>query len=280
MVKRARRIGIVGYGKLGQHLCRSLQAATTLDTPCELAFVWNLVQGDIGDEIPAQLRLADLGEFESRRADLIVEVAHPCITWEYGTRFLAAADYMTASATAFARGDTEAQMRAAAAHSNGHGLYIPRGALPGLEEVLRMAAQSKLDGASVAMIKHPASLNYQRELDPPLAATTARREIYSGPLRELCSLAPNNVNTMAVLAMASELGFDAINARLVADPSLEHHITEVTLLGPETTGPRYSLELIRTSPAAVGAVSSTATLDTILASTLAARGRGDGVHFC
>ena len=149
-----------------------------------------------------------------------------------------------------------------------------------VERVLRMAEAGKLAGAKVAMTKHPRSLNYLAELDPPLAETTGVREIYNGPLRELCALAPNNVNTMAALAMASELGFDAIEARLVADASLEHHITEVTLLGPDTGGPRYSLELCRTSPAAVGAVSSTATLDTFLASTLAARDRGNGVHFC
>jgi predicted dinucleotide-utilizing enzyme len=280
MSKAARRIGIVGYGKLGQHLCRAIQNEPSLCHRFKLAFVWNLYVDEIGDEIPAELRLAELREFASYEPDLIVEVAHPCITWEYGTRFLAVADYMAASATAYAHGDTESQMRAAACLPNGHGLYVPRGALPGLEEVLRMAAAGKLGGARVAMTKHPASLNYLGELEPPMAETTGLREIYRGPLRELCGLAPNNVNTMAVLAMASELGFDAIEARLVADPSLEHHITEVVLLGPETGGPRYSLELCRSSPAAVGAVSSSATLDTFLSSTIAAHGCGDGVHYC
>ena len=279
MSQPARRIGIIGYGKLGQHLCRSILSEQLSDR-FELAFVWNLYIDEIGDEIPEALRLADLSGFAEYAPDLIVEVAHPTITWEHGTRFLEVADYMTASATAYARGDTEAQMRAAAAVPNGHGLYIPRGALPGLEEVLRMAASGKLGGAKVAMSKHPSSLKYGQELDPPLAQTTARREIYSGPLRALCALAPNNVNTMAALAMASELGFDAVEAQLVADPSLEHHITEVTLLGPETGGPRYSLEMRRTSPAAVGAISSKATLDTFLSSTIGARDRGDGVHFC
>ena len=143
-----------------------------------------------------------------------------------------------------------------------------------------MAAGGGLAGASIAMLKHPSSLNYHGELEPPLDQTIGRREIYSGPLRELCALAPNNVNTMAVLAMASELGFDQVEARLVADPSLEHHVTEVSLLGPESAGPRYSLKLVRSSPAAIGAVSSTATLDTFLSSALAARDRGQGVHFC
>jgi len=278
--KPARRIGIVGYGKLGQHLCRSILNEPSLCHRFKLAFVWNLEVDEIGDEIPEELRLADLDNFARSEPDLIVEVAHPCITWDYGTRFMEVADYMAASATAYAHGDTETRMRAAANKPNGRGLYVPRGALPGLEEVLRMAAGNKLGGARIAMTKHPASLNYLGELEPPLAETGGLREIYKGPLRELCALAPNNVNTMAVLAMASELGFDAIEARLVADPSLEHHITEVMLLGPETGGPRYSLELCRTSPAAVGAVSSTATLDTFLSSTIAARDRGDGVHFC
>lgn len=40
-----------------------------------------------------------------------------------------------------------------------------------------------------------------------------------GPVRGICSLAPNNVNTMAVGALAaSNLGFDQTQACLVADP--------------------------------------------------------------
>jgi aspartate dehydrogenase len=41
-----------------------------------------------------------------------------------------------------------------------------------------------------------------------------------GPVRDLCSLAPNNVNTMAVGALtAHNLGFDKVQAFLVADPA-------------------------------------------------------------
>lgn len=41
----------------------------------------------------------------------------------------------------------------------------------------------------------------------------------SGPVRALCSLAPNNVNTMAGASIAAHnLGFDGVTARLVADP--------------------------------------------------------------
>ena len=42
---------------------------------------------------------------------------------------------------------------------------------------------------------------------------------FSGGVRSLCHLAPNNVNTMAAAAIAAHnLGFDKVIGRLVADP--------------------------------------------------------------
>ena len=41
----------------------------------------------------------------------------------------------------------------------------------------------------------------------------------SGPVRNLCPLAPNNVNTMAAAAMAAHnLGFDEVTGCLISDP--------------------------------------------------------------
>ena len=43
----------------------------------------------------------------------------------------------------------------------------------------------------------------------------AKVELYRGPVRDLCPLAPNNVNTMAAGAVAaSNLGFDKTIGRL------------------------------------------------------------------
>ena len=46
-----------------------------------------------------------------------------------------------------------------------------------------------------------------------------RTVCFPGPIRELCSLAPNNVNTMAAAALAAHnLGFDKTQGCIVADP--------------------------------------------------------------
>ena len=97
-----------------------------------------------------------------------------------------------------------------------NGLYIPRGALPGLEEVLRMKASGQLHQVG-EMRKHPSSLKVNGDLVAALEAAGDMGIVYAGPLRALCHYAPNNVNTMAVLAMASEIGFDHVKAALIAD---------------------------------------------------------------
>lgn len=49
--------------------------------------------------------------------------------------------------------------------------------------------------------------------------------LYSGPVRQLCPMAPNNVNTMACAAIAAHnLGFDKTQGILICDNSLKAHI--------------------------------------------------------
>ena len=265
-----RRIGIVGYGKLGQHLCAAIQK----DPEMELAFVWNRNKDRFGSELSEDLIIDDLRKSADLACDLVVEVAHPIISKEWGDFFLRHSDYMIGSPTALADRVLENQLLKG---NHQHGLYIPRGALPGLEEVLSLRANNKLTAAAITMRKHPKSLKYSGPIQEP---DKNPQIYYKGPLRALCGYAPNNVNTMAVLALSSGLGFDNLQAQLVADTTLEHHITEVSLFGPGTADKRFSLELVRKSPAGVGAVTSSATFDSFLRSLKAAHQKGTGIHFC
>ena len=57
----------------------------------------------------------------------------------------------------------------------------------------------------------------------------------TGPVRELCPLAPNNVNTMACAAIAAHnLGFDGVVGCLVADPRY-CYIASHYVLGSESS---------------------------------------------
>ena len=72
----------------------------------------------------------------------------------------------------------------------------------------------------MTMRKHPTSF----KLNGEIAEINSKVKndavvLYEGPVRPLCSLAPNNVNTMAAAAIAANnLGLDKVIGKLVSDP--------------------------------------------------------------
>jgi len=270
-MKKKRRIGIVGYGKLGQYLSDSLLNDPGVKEEHDLAFVWNRTYSNIGKEIPTEKKLRSLDDFAERNADLIVEVAHPDISHNYAVSFLEHADYLVGSPTAFADTDFEINIIKLAYSESGNGVYIPRGAMPGLDDILRKKYQ--WSEGNIVMKKHPNSINYKGDVD--LDKIKEETTLYDGHLRPLCLLAPNNVNTMAVFALASGLGFDNVQAKLVADPALEHHIIEVTVVDEGGCELKYT----RKNPAAPGARTGTATFKSFLDSMVNSFGVGNGIHY-
>lgn len=65
----------------------------------------------------------------------------------------------------------------------------------------------------VSMTKHPSCLKLHGVLEEKIKQVTDTAiTLYEGPVRDLCPLAPNNVNTMAVAAMAAgNLGFNKVS---------------------------------------------------------------------
>ncbi|KAK7481556.1 hypothetical protein BaRGS_00027205 [Batillaria attramentaria] len=261
-----RRVGIVGYGHLGQYLVEKIKGQPDL----ELAFVWNRTTAALDGRVEADKTLRQLGDFADFGAELIVEVAHPSISHQYGAAFLSSADYMIGSPTAMASSDTETALRSAASK---HGLYVPSGAFWGGEDIKKMADRGTLQALKVTMKKHPSSFKLEGQLAAlNLTVTDKPVTLYEGGVRGLCPLAPNNVNTMAAAAIAAHnLGFDKVQGCLVADPSLtDWHIVEVEVWGPGdiSAGRAFHTHTVRRNPAAPGAVTGSATYASFLSSVL------------
>lgn len=79
---------------------------------------------------------------------------------------------------------------------------------------------SFFQGLKITMTKHPNSFKLDGRLaEEDLSAIREHTVLYEGPIRQLCPMAPNNVNTMAAAALAAHtLGFDKVIGVLVADP--------------------------------------------------------------
>lgn len=294
-----RRVGIVGAGALGQYLIEKIVKDPKASSTFELAFVWNrsVDKLDSNPLIPAEAKCTDLANVAAFRPDVIVEVCHPSVTVEWGRRFLALADFYCGSPTAFADPAVDADLRAAAVEG-GHGLYVPAGALWGSEDLRRMAARGGMASLRVSMAKHPESLKLGGSLGETLAAHVAAGgawplTLYDGPVRGLCPLAPNNVNTMACAAISVSSGsresgaavpldgFDFVRAQLIADASLLAHVIEIEAAGLRgADGQAFHCLTRRYNPAPPGAVTGAATYASFLSSLYAARGKGAGVHLC
>jgi len=274
------KIGVVGYGNLGQYLVDEILRQPDLT----LAFVWNRTKETLTGKVHHQYIIQDIQQISHRDVDLIVEVAHPSITQAYGAFFLQHADYLMGSPTALAAADVEQNLRAACSKYN-HGLYIPVGALWGGEDVRRMADRGKLQKLRVTMAKHPSCFKLHGDLkEKNDRVTDTRTVLYDGPVRELCPLAPNNVNTMAAAALAAHnLGMDKVEGCLVADPQLsDWHVVEVETWGPGDmqSDTAFHVHTVRRNPAKLGVVTGNATYAAFVSSMLDAHGKGAGIHLC
>ncbi|PNJ41717.1 aspartate dehydrogenase domain-containing protein isoform X2 [Pongo pygmaeus] len=276
------RVGVVGYGRLGQSLVSRLLAQGP-ELGLELVFVWNRDPGRMAGSVPPSLQLQNLAALGERHPDLVVEVAHPKIIHESGAQILRHANLLVGSPSALSDQTTERQLLEASQHWD-HAVFVARGALWGTEDIRRLDAAGGLQSLRVTMATHPDGFR----LEGPLAAahsTGPCTVLYEGPVRGLCPFAPRNSNTMAAAALAApSLGFDGVIGVLVADLSLtDMHVVDVELSGPPgPTGRSFAVHTHRENPAEPGAVTGSATVTAFWRSLLACcqLPSRPGIHLC
>jgi len=219
------RVGLVGFGFIGAGLYQAIHGGEC--DGLEIAFVWNRSADKLAD-VPAKLILADLKDFARHAPDLIVEASHPDITREHGTAFLAHCDYMPLSVSALADDAMRGRMLAGAERARHH-LILPRGALVGADALL--AWRHMWRDVTITFRKHPNNIDLsavKRRPEDIIAETV----IFDGPVREIAPLFPRNVNTMVTCALAT-VGIDRCRGRMIADPALDHAVSEVEAWGTD-----------------------------------------------
>lgn len=223
---RKRRIGLIGFGFIGRQVYERVTADA--DGPLEIAFVHNRSAEALAG-VPEGLRLHDLGDdaaLAARRADLVVEMAHPSYTQRFGESILRHATYLPLSVTALAD-DALRDRLLEQARQAGTTLAIPHGALMGLDSLREW--RHAWDELTITFLKHPSNIDFSESgIDP---ATVAEGDVvYEGPVRGIAALFPRNVNTMVTCALAT-IGLDRCRARLVATGSRGVAVAEVQARG-------------------------------------------------
>ena len=259
------RVGLIGFGFIGAQVYRRLREQPELGI--EVAFVHNRDRAKLA-EAPRDLILDDLARMPEQNVNLVVEMAHPDYTRQYGEAILAHADYLPLSVTALADQALLDRLTAQARQS-GHRLLIPHGALMGTDNLFE--SRHMWAEVEITFIKNPANIDFSESGYDP-ARITGETVVYDGPARGIAALYPRNVNTMVTCALAT-IGLDRCRARLVASPALKVAIAEVRALGRDGS----LLQMRKEQP--VSGVSGTEMFDSQFASILRAAGVGETVGF-
>jgi aspartate dehydrogenase len=223
MAQNTTRVGLIGYGQIGV-VVRDLIDKDP-DNGMEVVFV--------NDQDPSRLKelgalaLEDLGGFEERGADLIVEMAHPAVTREWGVKILEKTNYMFISVTALADLELEQAIQATS-KKHGTRAYVPHGGVVGMDALLEN--RDVWDSVDVVMKKAPKNVDCAAVgLDPE--SIKEETVLYDGPTRGICPKFPRNVNTHAAIAYAG-IGFDRTRSLLIVNPEWTNAVVEIHAKGP------------------------------------------------
>jgi predicted dinucleotide-utilizing enzyme len=260
------RIGLIGLGYIGRYVYEQVTARPELGL--EIAFVHDLASERLAG-LPDDVRLDDLKAFASRRPDLVVEMAHPAVTRQFGEMFLRETDYMPLSMTAFADAALERQLTDTA-RRKGTCLFIPHGAVVGLENIFE--GRDLWEEVTMVMKKSPKNLDFSAAPQFKPGELTEPTVLYDGPTRAVCPLFPRNVNSHATVALAG-IGFDRTRSVLIADPSLEVSVIEIT-----AKGHGVAMRIERSNP--LKGVSGAFTLHSTLAAVCRAKGSRGALQIC
>ena len=209
------RIGVIGAGAIGRYLIQALRTGKAGDH--ELVVVGDIIPNVDLDGVPYT---TDVSSLPSHGLDLVVEAAAQAAARQHAVPMLqAGVDVMIMSVGALADEGFYEQIRSAARKA-GRRVYIPSGALGGLDAV-KAAAIAGLDSVELITTKPPIAIKdaaYFQEHPVDWDAITSPTVVYEGPAIEAVGYFPQNVNVAAVLSLAG-LGPRETRVRVVADPA-------------------------------------------------------------
>jgi aspartate dehydrogenase len=139
--------------------------------------------------------------------DVVFEAASQQAVGQYGQQVLEAKKDMVIMSIGSLFDDTLRKKLETLARKNKCKIYLPSGAVCGIDGVLA-ASIERLDSVTLVTTKSPASLGIKVE---------DRTVVFEGSAREAVKRFPKNINVAACLSIAG-VGFDETKVEIVADP--------------------------------------------------------------
>ena len=227
--------GLIGCGSIGSVIARAIDDGEAGDV--ELEIVYDIVR-EHAEKLVSSLskkpRIARNADelLKDEKIQLVIEAASQEAVRQYAVKALSEGkDFMVMSTGALLDEELFREVSNAAKRSGGK-VYVPSGAIVGLDNV-KAAAVRHIDEILLITRKPPRSfegapLVKKRGID--LSRLDKPVILFEGSAREAVKLFPRNVNVSASLSLAG-VGPDRTRVRIIADPKAENILHEIHVRG-------------------------------------------------
>jgi aspartate dehydrogenase len=223
------KVGVVGCGTIGSEICKAIDEGVVQATLVGISDVdfakAETLAGSLKHSVPA-MDLTDLIEASGLVVEAASKAAAPAIIRQALER---SRDVVVMSVGGLLEHAAELLQLA---QRNGRRLYVPSGAIAGLDAI-KGAMAGRVSKVTLTTRKPPRALEgapYVIEKRIDLKALKEPTVIFSGPAREAVLAFPANVNVAAALSLAG-IGADRTEVRIVADPTSDKNIHEIEAEG-------------------------------------------------
>ncbi len=214
-------IGLIGAGAIANFLLQQLNESEQKALCIQSVYVRDKEKYAVLVERFGVTLYTDFNAFLASNIDIVVEAATIEAVRELVPAILKQKPVVLISIGALADEELLQQLNTLAIEHR-HALYLPSGAIGGLDLLQNAAALGTVTSVNLITRKPASSL-----MDEVIEEA---KVIFEGTAREAIRKFPKNMNVSIVLALAS-MGFDDTKVRLVADPHVTQNIHQVEIAG-------------------------------------------------
>ena len=216
------KVGIIGTGNIASYLLEQVNERHQYDGEIIAIFGRN---EEVGPKLSERFHVdfyTDLTEFLSAPLDLVIEAA----TVEAATSYIrdvvnSQKDVIVSSIGVFKDIELLDELQSLAKTNNVQ-VYLPSGAIGGLDLLKSANAVNGLQRVQITTRKSPASLGLENIQEEDV--------VFEGSAREAIQRFPKNVNVAIVLSLAG-LGMERTKVRVVVDPTVDQNTHTIEAIG-------------------------------------------------
>lgn len=228
-------VAIIGCGAIGSYIAEALDK--DLVEGFEVKILYDRIPEKayrLSSSLTTKPRVALRFEeiIEAEDVDLVVEAASQKAVRDYALRVIDSGKNLMIMSVGALRDLRFYEKLRDAAKRKGVKLYIPSGAIAGLDAI-KAARVASIRSVTLISRKPPHVFQdnaYVKSRGIKLSELKEPVIVYEGSALEACKLFPSSINVAATLSLAS-LGPEKVKVRIIADPQVSGNIHEVVVEG-------------------------------------------------